>query len=574
MAHQFAQGGVQVVAVEEHYRLRLAEEGHRGQGRHHLVDSAQAAVERHEHVGVLLHHLLALVEGGAEEVHGVVGVHGVDTVLRHHAHHNGSGLAGGMGHFVHKAAREAAIHELMAVPAYPLPESAGVINHFLRQAVLGRAVNGNSHSVGILCAKIRKFRNFAPMERKDFEIMAPVGSYESLSAAIAAGADAVYFGVEGLNMRARSSVNFTLDDLRRIASICNEAGVKTYLTVNTIIYDDEMEKCRGIIDAARQAGITAIIASDMAAILYARSVGVEVHISTQLSVSNTATVRFLSQYADVVVLARELSLERVRAIRDAIEAEDIRGPRGELVKIEMFCHGALCMAVSGKCYLSLHQMNSSANRGACTQICRRSYTVTDRETGDSLDVENQYIMSPKDLKTIHFLNKMVDAGVRVFKIEGRARGPEYVSLAVRCYDEALRALCDGTYSEEKISRWDTELSKIFNRGFWDGYYLGQRLGEWSAKYGSSATRVKEYRAKGVRYFSKIGVAEFYLENGELRPGDEIVITGPTTGALVLTLDEIRVNLKPVEVARKGDSFSIAVPSKIRPSDRLYLWRKK
>lgn len=412
------------------------------------------------------------------------------------------------------------------------------------------------------------------MERKDFEIMAPVGSYESLSAAIAAGADVVYFGVEGLNMRARSSVNFTLDDLRRIASICNEAGVKTYLTVNTIIYDDEMEKCRGIIDAARQAGITAIIASDMAAILYARSVGVEVHISTQLSVSNTATVRFLSQYADVVVLARELSLERVRAIRDAIEAGDIRGPRGELVKIEMFCHGALCMAVSGKCYLSLHQMNSSANRGACTQICRRSYTVTDRETGDSLDVENQYIMSPKDLKTIHFLNKMVDAGVRVFKIEGRARGPEYVSLAVRCYDEALRALCDGTYSEEKISRWDTELSKIFNRGFWDGYYLGQRLGEWSAKYGSSATRVKEYRAKGVRYFSKIGVAEFYLENGELRPGDEIVITGPTTGALVLTLDEIRVNLKPVEVARKGDSFSIAVPSKIRPSDRLYLWRKK
>lgn len=412
------------------------------------------------------------------------------------------------------------------------------------------------------------------MERKEFEIMAPVGSYESLSAAIAAGADAVYFGVEGLNMRARSSVNFTLDDLRRIASICGEASVKTYLTVNTIIYDDEMEKCRAIIDAARDAGITAIIASDMAAILYARSVGVEVHISTQLSVSNTATVRFLSQYADVVVLARELSLERVRAIYDAIRAEDIRGPHGDPVKIEMFCHGALCMAVSGKCYLSLHQMNSSANRGACTQICRRGYTVTDRETGDQLDVENQYIMSPKDLKTIHFLNKMVDAGVRVFKIEGRARGPEYVSLAVRCYDEALRSLCDGTYSDEKIARWDEELSKIFNRGFWDGYYLGQRLGEWSAKYGSSATRVKEYRAKGVRYFSKIGVAEFYMENGELRPGDEIVITGPTTGALVLTLDEIHVNLKPVEVARKGDSFSIAVPSKIRPSDRLYLWRKK
>lgn len=412
------------------------------------------------------------------------------------------------------------------------------------------------------------------MERKDFEIMAPVGSYESLAAAIDAGADAVYFGVEGLNMRARSSVNFTLDDLRNIAGICSQAGVKTYLTVNTIIYDDEMPKCRAIIDAARDAGITAIIASDMSAILYARSVGVEVHISTQLSVSNTETVRFLSQWADVVVLARELSLDRVKAIHDAIVRDDIRGPHGELVRIEMFCHGALCMAVSGKCYLSLHQMNSSANRGACTQICRRGYTVTDRETGDTLDVENQYIMSPKDLKTIHFINKMVDAGVRVFKIEGRARGPEYVSVAVRCYDEALRSLCDGSYSDEKIARWDDELAKIFNRGFWDGYYLGQRLGEWSAKYGSSATRVKEYRAKGVRYFSKIGVAEFYMENGELRPGDEIVITGPTTGAIILTLEEIRVNLKPVDVARKGDSFSIAVPSKIRPSDRLYLWRKK
>ncbi len=412
------------------------------------------------------------------------------------------------------------------------------------------------------------------MERKDFEIMAPVGSYESLAAAIDAGADAVYFGVEGLNMRARSSVNFTLDDLRNIAGICSQAGVKTYLTVNTIIYDDEMPKCRAIIDAARDAGITAIIASDMSAILYARSVGVEVHISTQLSVSNTETVRFLSQWADVVVLARELSLDRVKAIHDAIVRDDIRGPHGELVRIEMFCHGALCMAVSGKCYLSLHEMNSSANRGACTQICRRGYTVTDRETGDTLDVENQYIMSPKDLKTIHFINKMVDAGVRVFKIEGRARGPEYVSVAVRCYDEALRSLCDGSYSDEKIARWDGELAKIFNRGFWDGYYLGQRLGEWSAKYGSSATRVKEYRAKGVRYFSKIGVAEFYMENGELRPGDEIVITGPTTGAIILTLEEIRVNLKPVDVARKGDSFSIAVPSKIRPSDRLYLWRKK
>ncbi|MDY3858558.1 MAG: peptidase U32 family protein [Muribaculaceae bacterium] len=411
------------------------------------------------------------------------------------------------------------------------------------------------------------------MKRKDFEIMAPVGSYESLSAAIDAGADAVYFGVEGLNMRARSSVNFTLDDLRNIASICSAHGIKTYLTVNTIIYDDEMEKCRGIIDAARDAGITAIIASDMAAILYARSVGVEVHISTQLSVSNTATVRFLSQWADVVVLARELSLDRVREIHQAIVREDIRGPHGQLMRIEMFCHGALCMAVSGKCYLSLHQMNSSANRGACTQICRRGYTVTDRETGDQLDIDNQYIMSPKDLKTIHFLNKMIDAGVSVFKIEGRARGPEYVSVAVRCYNEAINAICDGSFTPERIAAWDAELAKIFNRGFWNGYYLGQRLGEWSSKYGSSATRVKEYRAKGVRYFSKIGVAEFYMENGELRPGDEVVITGPTTGAVILTLDEIRVNLKPVDVARKGDSFSIAVPGKVRPSDRLYLWRK-
>ncbi len=403
--------------------------------------------------------------------------------------------------------------------------------------------------------------------------MAPVGSYESLAAAIDAGADAVYFGVEGLNMRSRSSVNFTLDDLRQIASTCSARGVRTYLTVNTIIYDDDTEKCHAIIDAAAEAGISAIIASDMAAILYARSRGVEVHISTQLSVSNTATVEFLSQWADVVVLARELDLDRVRRIHEAIVSRDIRGPHGELVRIEMFCHGALCMAISGKCYLSLHEMNSSANRGACTQICRRGYTVTDRETGEQLDIDNKYIMSPKDLKTIHFLNKMADAGVRVFKIEGRARGPEYVSEAVRCYDEALTAICDGTFTDERIAAWDERLARIFNRGFWNGYYLGQRLGEWSAKYGSSATRVKEYRAKGVRYFSKIGVAEFYMETGELHPGDEVVITGPTTGAMILALDEIRVNLKPVDVAVKGQSFSIAVPGKVRPSDKLYLWRK-
>ncbi|MBQ7853067.1 MAG: U32 family peptidase [Muribaculaceae bacterium] len=411
------------------------------------------------------------------------------------------------------------------------------------------------------------------MNRKDFEIMAPVGSYESLHAAIQAGADAIYFGVEGLNMRARSSVNFTLDDLHNIAQICAQNGVKSYLTVNTIIYNEDIQACHAIIDAVKQAGISAIIASDIAAISYARSIGVEVHISTQLNVSNIEAVKFYAQFADVVVLARELNLDQVRQIYDAIEKEDIRGPHGEKVRIEMFCHGALCMAVSGKCYLSLHEMNSSANRGACTQICRRSYTVRDRETGDELDIENKYIMSPKDLKTIHFLNKVIDAGVRVLKIEGRARGPEYVKIAVQCYSEAIDACCNGTFTPEKIADWDSRLVKIFNRGFWNGYYLGQRLGEWSEKYGSSATRVKTYAAKGVRYFSNIGVAEFLMESGELHVGDEIVITGPTTGAIILTLDEIRVDLKPVEKAVKGDRFSIKVPQKIRPSDRLYRWQE-
>ena len=409
------------------------------------------------------------------------------------------------------------------------------------------------------------------MNRHDFEIMAPVGSYESLHAAINAGTDAVYFGVEGLNMRSRSSANFTLDDLRNISDICDRAGVKSYLTVNTIMYDNDMPQMRSIIDAVADSGISAIIASDISAIMYARSRGVEVHISTQCNVSNIEAVRFYAAYADVVVLARELSLDQVRAIADAIEAENICGPHGRRVRIEMFCHGALCMAVSGKCYLSLHEMNSSANRGACTQICRRGYTVTDRETGDQLDIENKYIMSPKDLKTIHFLDRMIDAGVRVFKIEGRARGPEYVATAVSCYSEAITSICDGTYSAEKVAGWDERLAKIFNRGFWDGYYLGQRLGEWSAKYGSSATRVKRYAAKGVKYYSKLGVAEFVMEAGELHRGDEIIITGPTTGALMLTADDIRVDLKSVDCAVKGDAFSIAVPAKIRPSDRLYVW---
>lgn len=401
--------------------------------------------------------------------------------------------------------------------------------------------------------------------------MAPVGSWESLAAAIDAGADAVYFGVQGLNMRSRSSVNFDLDDLRRIVALCHEAGVRTYLTVNIIIYDDDIEEMHRVIDAAREAGISAIIASDIAAISYARSRGVEVHISTQCNISNIEAVRFYAQFADTVVLARELSLDRVQKIHQTIIDENICGPSGRQVKIEMFCHGALCMAVSGKCYLSLHQMNSSANRGACTQICRRGYEVTDLETGDKLNVDNKYIMSPKDLKTIHFLNKMVDAGVSVFKIEGRARGPEYVSVAVKCYSEALDAICDGSYSEVLVPAWDERLRKIFNRDFWDGYYLGQRLGEWSAKYGSSATRVKHYAAKGVKYFSKLGVGEFFMEAGELHVGDEIVITGPTTGALMLEVSEIRVGLKPVDKAVKGDAFSIPVPAKIRPGDRLYRW---
>lgn len=401
--------------------------------------------------------------------------------------------------------------------------------------------------------------------------MAPVGSYESLSAALAAGADAVYFGVEGLNMRSRSSANFTLDDLREIVSRCREHGVKTYLTVNTIVYDGEMEKLEGIVAAAAEAGISAVIASDVAVFAACRRHGVDVHISTQCNISNIEAVRFYSAFADVMVLARELSLEQVKAISDTIEAENICGPSGKRVRIEMFCHGALCMAVSGKCYLSLHQMNSSANRGACTQICRRGYGVTDLETGDELTVENKYIMSPKDLKTIHFLDRMIDAGVRVFKIEGRARGPEYVKTAVECYSEAIEAICDGSYGADKVERWDERLATIFNRGFWDGYYLGQRLGEWSGKYGSSATRVKQYAAKGVKWFSKLGVGEFFMEGAELCVGDEVIITGPTTGALIVKVEDIRVDGKSVAKAVKGDSFSIAVPAKIRPADRLYRW---
>ena len=409
------------------------------------------------------------------------------------------------------------------------------------------------------------------MNRKDFEIMAPVGSWESLAAALSAGADAVYFGIEGLNMRSRSSANFTADNMVEIVNICAEKGVKTYLTVNTVIYGEDLEKMRHIIMRAKEAGISAIIASDMAAILYAREIDQEVHISTQVNISNFEAVKFYAQFADVMVLARELNMDQVAEISNQIKAQNICGPRGELVKLEMFCHGALCMAVSGKCYMSLHEMNSSANRGACNQICRRAYTVRDKETGEELSIENQYIMSPKDLKTIHFLNKMIDAGVSVFKIEGRARGPEYVFETVSCYSEAINAILEGTFTDEKIHQWDGRLEKIFNRGFWNGYYMGERLGEWSAKYGSSATRVKHYIAKTNRYFSKIGVGEFYMEAGELNLGDEIVITGPTTGALILKVEELRVDLKPVQTVKKGDLFSMPVPQKVRPSDRLYRW---
>ena len=410
------------------------------------------------------------------------------------------------------------------------------------------------------------------LRRKDFEIMAPVGSWESLAAALSAGADAVYFGIEGLNMRSRSSANFTMDDMDNIVAECNRHGVKSYLTVNTVVYDSDISLLHNIIDRAKQAGISAIISADMAAILYARQIGQEVHISTQVNVANADAVRFYSQFADVMVLARELNMEQVKGITDQIRDEDIKGPNGEPVRIEMFCHGALCMAVSGKCYMSLHQMNSSANRGACNQICRRAYVVTDKDTGQELEVDNQYIMSPKDLKTIHFLNKMVDAGVRVFKIEGRARGPEYVKEVVECYNQALQAICDGTYDEEKIAQWDERLSRVFNRGFWDGYDLGQRLGEWCSMYGPSSSRVKVYAAKAIRYFSKIGVAEFKLESSELAVGDEVVITGPTTGALIFKVDEIRVDLQAVEKAVKGDRFSIPVPERVRPNDRLYIWR--
>ncbi len=407
------------------------------------------------------------------------------------------------------------------------------------------------------------------IRREDIEIMAPAGSWESLSAAIQSGANSVYFGIEKLNMRSRSSSNFTTEDLRKIVKICQENNVKTYLTVNTILYDDDLNLMHEIIDVAKETGVSAIIAADVAAMIYANQIGVEVHLSTQLNISNAEALKFYAQFADVVVLARELNMEQVAYIHEIIEKENIRGKSGNLIRIEMFCHGALCMAVSGKCYLSLHEMNASANRGACMQICRRGYTARDKETDIELDIENEYIMSPKDLKTIHFINKMLESGVRVLKIEGRARGAEYVKTVVSCYNEAINSYLEGTYNEDKIKEWNTRLSRVFNRGFWNGYYLGQRLGEWSHNYGSEATHRKVYLGKVTNYFKKINVAEIHLETQNLSIGDEILITGETTGAYEDTVNEIRVDLKPVETAQKGDYLSIETKDTVRRNDKVF-----
>lgn len=407
------------------------------------------------------------------------------------------------------------------------------------------------------------------MQRKDFEIMAPAGSWESLQAAIQAGADSVYFGIERLNMRSRSSSNFTTEDLHRIVERCKEAGIKSYLTINTIIYDEDLELMREIVDNAKEAGVSAIIAADVAVMQYAISQGVEVHLSTQLNISNVEALRFYAQFADVVVLARELNMDQVAEIHRRIVEENIVGRNGELIRIEMFCHGALCMAVSGKCYLSLHELNSSANRGACMQVCRRAYRVHDEDSDIELTVDNKYIMSPKDLKTIHFMNKMMDSGVRVFKIEGRARGAEYVKAVVSCYNEAIEAHLTNTFTDEKVADWDVRLSKVFNRGFWDGYYLGQRLGEWSHNYGSKATHKKVYIGKCTNFFQKIGVAEFLLEAQTLSVGDEILVTGETTGAYEDVVEEVRVDLKPVETVEKGTYFSIKTKDVVRRNDKLF-----
>ena len=403
----------------------------------------------------------------------------------------------------------------------------------------------------------------------NYEIMAPVGSPDSLAAALRAGADSIYFGIENLNMRAHSASTFTIDDLRYIAEECRRCGVKSYLTVNTIIYGEDLPLMRRILDAAREAQISAVIASDIAVMLYCRQIGQEVHLSTQLNISNIEALEFYAQFADVVVLARELNLDQVGEIHREIARRNVCGPSGQPVRIEMFCHGALCMAVSGKCYLSLDNTGRSANRGECMQLCRRTYTVRDRETGTELDIDRKYIMSPRDLKTIRFLDRMMQAGVRVFKIEGRARGPEYVDTVVRCYREAIQAVQDGTFTEERKDEWDRRLARVFNRGFWDGYYLGQTMGEWSEVHGSMATERKVYVGRGVKYYNRLSVAEFKIEASPLSVGDRILVTGPTTGALESTVEEIRFDLRPVQTAVQGQHISIPLPKKIRPSDKLF-----
>jgi putative protease len=407
------------------------------------------------------------------------------------------------------------------------------------------------------------------MKREEIEIMAPAGSYESLMAAIQGGADSVYFGVEQLNMRAASSNNFTLDDLRKISSICRENILKSYLTVNVVVYDHEIEQMHKIIDAAVECGISAVIASDLSVINYAFASGIEVHLSTQLNITNTESLKFYSRWADVAVLARELNLEQVKHIYNSIQEQDIRGPRGELIKIEMFAHGALCMAVSGKCYLSLHENNKSANRGECYQTCRKSYIATGKESGYELEIDNEYIMSPKDLCTIGFLDKMTDAGVRVLKIEGRARSAEYVKEVTACYNEAICSIAEGTYTRDKTEAWRERLATVFNRGFWDGYYLGQKIGEWNTNYGSSATKRKIYIGKITNYFTKLNVAEIKLENGDLSKGDSIIITGPTTGVFEYTVEEIRVDLNGTEKALKGELCSVKTSEILRRSDKVY-----
>lgn len=407
------------------------------------------------------------------------------------------------------------------------------------------------------------------MQRSDFEIMAPVGSWESLAAAFNAGANSIYFGVEQLNMRSRSANHFTLDDLRSIATQCNEHGVKSYLTLNTVMYGEDIPLIHEIVDAALEAGISAIIACDIAVMTYCNKVGMEVHLSTQLNISNVEALKFYAQFADVVVLARELNLNQVQEIYRQIGEQNICGPKGNLIRIEMFCHGALCMAISGKCYLSLNQLGASANRGACMQVCRRGYIVHDKESDIELEVDNQYIMSPKDLKTIRFMDRMIEAGVRVFKIEGRARSAEYVKTVVECYNQAILSYLDGTISDEKKDCWDERLATVFNRGFWDGYYLGQRLGEWNRKYGSSATEVKMYVGRCTDYFSNLGVGEFLIEAAEIEQGDKLLVMGPTTGAEFFTLDDARVDLKTVQRVPKGVKVSFKTPCKVRRSDKLY-----